>query len=755
MSFARLLPLLLLVPALTFADADKNFRIAPNLYKTGSVVEPVADMALDGKGNSFVSQKPEFPLKRNTLYWRHKVGPKEYLWVQGQLNFKNFRKLHAFSLEDAHLTSSEVAHMRFYGSQNARAFQDESDIYFDKLYFYSPRVPKLFFIKNGKWQVLNETSLPGVVEFKNDKVKMSASFADEPGKTLPSAVYPLKEGVYTFRYSAPGALPLVDFGMVKSGEILELQPELAMIDTTKSVNKSAFSIGLPDIQAASGLEETEILFDKFVAELQNVVDFLDTNEFTKLYPQLKSAASVGLNDGDLIYEEYKSAFESTRGRAKNEWIGSCTKGVSELNFALKRKLDSLQSLPLRGTMAPVAIYAVRDSVAPADSVDSASVPMKEVKFKFGREGQRVDVMWSGTAKGMSADSLYRLFQDYGKEVTVYIYMKQNKPVWIRKAGVITGRHHYRYSRIEFEYKGVNLVGLGEFILPNYLLKEAEVQEWLKRYNAEEVPVQPAVVEAPTEEAAVKNDTVFAKDVDMPVFDKMNVPRIVRDNNLGEVALIDSGSFRYKGRVVSMSPFAIMTTEMSQKLFEQTMLRQDSTKRIKDRSSFKSPNKPVHNITWNDARETCKMLGGDLPTEAQWEFAGRADNNEGALWNVAEGASAGDYAVYRENSYKRGKKSDDYGPQMVASKKANDWGISDMSGNVAEWTRDKYFMFSFWVESSNPTGAMMGSNKVFKGGSWKDKESMLNLTESDDEDPRYWSDAIGFRCVFPRKLFEGR
>jgi len=30
-----------------------------------------------------------------------------------------------------------------------------------------------------------------------------------------------------------------------------------------------------------------------------------------------------------------------------------------------------------------------------------------------------------------------------------------------------------------------------------------------------------------------------------------------------------------------------------------------------------------------------------------------------------------------------------------------------------------------------------------------------LTERDDEDPRYWSDAIGFRCAFPRNLFEGK
>jgi formylglycine-generating enzyme required for sulfatase activity len=65
------------------------------------------------------------------------------------------------------------------------------------------------------------------------------------------------------------------------------------------------------------------------------------------------------------------------------------------------------------------------------------------------------------------------------------------------------------------------------------------------------------------------------------------------------------------------------------------------------------------------------------------------------------------------------------------------------------------MFSVWVESSNPTGALMGSTKIYKGGSWRDKEDLLNLTDRDDEDPRYWADWIGFRCAFPRNLFEGK
>ena len=49
--------------------------------------------------------------------------------------------------------------------------------------------------------------------------------------------------------------------------------------------------------------------------------------------------------------------------------------------------------------------------------------------------------------------------------------------------------------------------------------------------------------------------------------------------------------------------------------------------------------------------------------------------------------------------------------------------------------------------------MFGYLKVFKGGSWKDSEKDINLVETDDEDPRYWSDRIGFRCVFPQDVIK--
>ena len=93
MSFFRLLPLLLLLPALAMADSDKNFKIATKQFKAGTVVDPIADMAIKGDKGVAVSEPLSFPLQENKIYFRHKKGPKEYQWMSGDLVVKNLKKL--------------------------------------------------------------------------------------------------------------------------------------------------------------------------------------------------------------------------------------------------------------------------------------------------------------------------------------------------------------------------------------------------------------------------------------------------------------------------------------------------------------------------------------------------------------------------------------------------------------------------------------------------------------------------------------
>lgn len=734
MSFVRLLPLLLLVPALALADSDKNFKIQASQFTAGNIIEPISEMALTVEGKVVVSQKPTFPLKDNKLYLRHKMGPKEYQWVSGTVHPQYFKKLHTYSLADNHLTVKEVVRLRFYGSQNAKAFQDETDIYFDKFYIYSPRIPKMFFIKNGRWQLLKETDAPGVVQVKADSYRdlsiNAPKFSTKGGKNL---FAPLSPATYSVNFSAPGYLPVVEAAVVKSGDVTVMTPNMPRLDPVP-VNKVFTTVTEGEAGMTDSLEETEALYDKFSAEVQKNVSLVNLDDFEQIYPPMKDAASLGVVPSDPGYKDYADRYKSKKLEAKTMWRNSKMAGVSEVNDALQKQLSKQQQPSKDLELVPTGVepvYGLKDA-------DSKQVT--EVKITFGKSKERVDVAWTGVVIGVQTDTLYNWLKENNGKVKFTAKLANNKPVWIYDGKDVPTRHHYRYIKMSFTVAGSAHAGQGEFILPKYLMDEPEVKAWLD--SIAENPIQ--------EEKQIKKDTVImAKDAIMPEFiPSMNVPRVMRDRVHGNVALIDSGTFRYKGRVVSLSPYAIMTTEFTQKMFENTMNKLDSAKRIVDRSVYKHPSKPVHNINWNDARFVCQTLGGDLPTEAQWEFAARADNNEGAIWNLDDAQDPGVYAVYRLNSAVAPKGSPEYGPQVVSSKKSNAWGIFDMSGNVAEWTRDKYFMFSVWVESSNPTGAMMGSSYVYKGGSWKDKEADLNVTERDDEDPRYWSESIGFRCAYP-------
>ena len=797
MSFTRMLPLLLLMPMMIWAaDSDKNFRIPPTMFKEGVLMEPVANMAIVKKETMILSEAPMVPLRPNIMFMRHKKGPKEYLWFSGPINVKNFEKLHAFSLADNYLKPAEVMLLRFYGSQTSRAFQDEADIYFDKEYLYSPRVPKLYFRKNGQWQTIQETDRPGIVSIKSDIKGLEAISLTTPMKEVPSLLYPMNPGMYAFSFSAPNYLPYVDAISVPGGSMVELKPQLPVVDTASKV-KATTTVTLHAVAVAKTLEESEHLFDVLTHDVQNSIEKVDTNEFDKMYPKLRKPLLLGVSSDDSVYVQYRKRYEGKRDEAKLYWRMNRMGSASVVNVALRRKIDSLQALPHSVSLVPTSIEAVndenlcedvidsvamrerakQDSIAKAnapkdttvkdstakDSAVAAATPapaeqpkveapvitkrvcrMAAVRINYGKKGDRYDVSWVGNAEGYTADSLFALLTS-GASSRALFSIERNKPVWIYHEGDLRGRHHYRYIKHELVVNDKPVKSQGAFELPQYIFDEPEVQEWLNR------PVEETAhkVQEPKPKVLKVDESGVVMDV------SMKVPRVIRDRDRGTVALIDSGSFRYKGKVVALSPYAIHTTEVTQQFFKDVMAKVDSTKRIKDRSTFTGPRHPVHNITWTDAQEFCKAIGGDLPTEAQWEFAGRADNNEGALWNLDDDPNPGLYAIYKANSYSRGKKSPEYGPQPVSTKKSNAWGIFDMSGNVAEWTKDKYFMFSVWVESSNPTGALMGSTKIYKGGSWRDKEDLLNLTDRDDEDPRYWADWLGFRCAFPRNLFEGK
>ena len=110
------------------------------------------------------------------------------------------------------------------------------------------------------------------------------------------------------------------------------------------------------------------------------------------------------------------------------------------------------------------------------------------------------------------------------------------------------------------------------------------------------------------------------------------------------------------------------------------------------------------------------LDFDLPTEAQWEYACRAGTTTKYYWG---NTMDGNYAWHYDNSSST--------VHAVGTKKANAWGLYDMSGNVKEWCLN-WFGLQY---GTDPKGLSSGSNRTTRGGCF------LNYV-GDSHDPPYCS-----------------
>ena len=131
------------------------------------------------------------------------------------------------------------------------------------------------------------------------------------------------------------------------------------------------------------------------------------------------------------------------------------------------------------------------------------------------------------------------------------------------------------------------------------------------------------------------------------------------------------------------------------------------------SNSKGDNLPVEKVSWNDCQKFIsklnKLTGKSfrLPSEAEWEYAARGGNKSRG-YQYSGSNTIGDVAWYEGNS--------SFMTHAVGTKQPNELGIYDMTGNVWEWCQDWYDIYSSSPQT-NPTGAVSGSCRVNRGGSW--------------------------------------
>ncbi len=254
--------------------------------------------------------------------------------------------------------------------------------------------------------------------------------------------------------------------------------------------------------------------------------------------------------------------------------------------------------------------------------------------------------------------------------------------------------------------------------------------------------------------------------------KMYFANVVPDTNSAPAGfvLVQGGTFTMGDEShsvpmhqVTLSSYYISKTEVTQGQYKAVV--------GSNPSYFSNVNGPVENVPWYDCisycnklsikegKPTCYSIDGNtspsdwtsgtvvcdftakgyrLPTEAEWEYAARGGNKSAGY--IYSGSNILDSVAWYSPS-NSGETT-----LAVGSKKANELGIYDMSGNVYEWCWDWYGSYTSSAQT-NPTGATSGSKRVLRGGSYMYSSSALYLSAYRYwATPPYWVRNIGFRVV---------
>jgi formylglycine-generating enzyme required for sulfatase activity len=195
--------------------------------------------------------------------------------------------------------------------------------------------------------------------------------------------------------------------------------------------------------------------------------------------------------------------------------------------------------------------------------------------------------------------------------------------------------------------------------------------------------------------------------------------------------------------VYVRPFRIDATEVSNAAHQRCV---EAGRCFPPRPSDHEPKPelPVVQLTWSEARDYCRFLGGDLPSEAQWELAAHGSSHRSFPWGETIDASHAAFAVPAAQL------------QPVAALPAGKsfYGLLNMAGNVWELVLDRFAApYSAELPSVDPVQLARSAlergtgERVLRGGSYRSAAHALRArARAAIREDEARSD-VGLRCAY--------
>jgi uncharacterized protein (TIGR02996 family) len=155
--------------------------------------------------------------------------------------------------------------------------------------------------------------------------------------------------------------------------------------------------------------------------------------------------------------------------------------------------------------------------------------------------------------------------------------------------------------------------------------------------------------------------------------------------------------------------------------------------------------PVEQVSWSQAQQFLRRMTNlkeeqragriyRLPTEAEWEYACRADTSTPYYLGKEITTELANFGGVFNRTCK------------VGSYRPNAWGLYDMHGNLWEWCSDWY---SDYVAGPlrDPEGLPGDGRRVNRGGCWHNSAKLLRAADRNGSDPSLESVGLGMRAAF--------